>query len=81
MREDFYSKDMATPKMNSDQLRWQAEGDAETMARYEEIMSDSRRKAAAVKIARERATELTKRANAMTRVAGTGSRTTKTNKK
>lgn len=61
---------MAIPKMNADQLRWQAESDAETMARYEEIMNDSRRRSAAVKVARTRAEQLTKQANAMNRVAG-----------
>lgn len=50
--------------------RWQAESDAETMARYEEIMNDSKRKAAAIKVARDRAADLTKRANAMQKVAG-----------
>ncbi len=61
---------MAIPKMNSDQLRWQAESDAETMARYEEIMNDAKRRSAAVKVARTRAEQLTKQANAMHRVAG-----------
>lgn len=55
--------------MSADEKRWQAESDAETMARYEEIMNDNTRRSAAVKVARQRATELTKRANAMTRVA------------
>lgn len=50
--------------------RWQAESDAETMARYEEIMNDSKRKAAAIKVAKDRAADLTKRANAMQKVAG-----------
>lgn len=62
---------MAIPKMNSDQLRWQAESDADTMARYEEIMSDNRRRAAAVKAAKLRAADLNKRADAMNRVART----------
>jgi hypothetical protein len=50
--------------------RWQAESDAETMARYEEIMNDSKRRAAAIKVAKDRAADLTKRANAMQKVAG-----------
>lgn len=50
--------------------RWQAESDAETMARYEEIMNDSKRKAAAIRVAKDRAADLTKRANAMQKVAG-----------
>lgn len=50
--------------------KWQAEMDAETMARYEEIMSDAKRRSAAVKVAKEKASELNKRATAMTKVAG-----------
>ncbi len=50
--------------------RWQAESDAETMARYEEIMNDSKRRSAAIKVAKDRAADLTKRANAMQKVAG-----------
>lgn len=50
--------------------RWQAESDAETMARYEEIMNDSKRRAAAIRVAKDRAADLTKRANAMQKVAG-----------
>ena len=53
-----------------DEKRWQAEMDADTMARYEEIMADSKRKNAAIKIARSKADELNKRASAMSRVAG-----------
>lgn len=68
----YCSKIMA--KMNEDQKRWQAESDAETMARYEEIMADSARRKAAVSMAKKRADELTKRANAMNRVAGTKSK-------
>ena len=53
---------------------WIAEEDARTMAHYEEIMSDSKRKAAAVKAAKAMATDLNKRANAMNKVAGTKSK-------
>lgn len=63
---------MATPKISADQLRWQAESDAETMARYEEIMADTKRRNAAVKMAKSKADDLNKRANAMSRVAGSG---------
>ena len=63
---------MATKKlMSADEKRWRAEADADTMARYEEIMADSVRRNAAVSAAKKRAAELTKSANAMTRVAGT----------
>ena len=68
-------------KLSTDEKKWRAEADAETMARYEEIMRDSSRRAAAIKIASQKAADLTKRANAMTRVATTGSRATKVNKK
>lgn len=57
-------------KMTAMDKKWQAESDAETMARYQEIISDSKRKAAAVKAAKEKAADLTKRANAMKFAAG-----------
>lgn len=72
---------MTTIKLNAEQRRWQAESDAETMARYEEIMGDSRRRSAAVKIAREKASDLTKRANVMSKVAGSSSKSGNTRKK
>lgn len=55
--------------MSAEQKRWQAESDAETMARYEEIMNDNTRRNAAIKVAKTRADELNKRASAMSRVA------------
>ena len=61
-------------KLSVDEKKWQAESDAETMARYEEIMSDSARRNAAIKAAKEEASELNKRANAMNKVAGSKSR-------
>ena len=57
--------------MSAEEKRWRAESDADIMARYEEIMGDSKRKSAAIRVARDRAADLTKRANAMQRVAGT----------
>ena len=71
---------MAGKVMNADEKRWQAESDAETMARYEEIMGDASRRSAAIKVAKQKAADLTKRAGVMTRVAG-GSRTPKSKKK
>ena len=56
----------------TEEKRWQAESDAETLARYEEIMADSQRKKAAVSMAKKKATELNKRASAMNKVAGSG---------
>lgn len=53
----------------SQELKWQAEEDASTMARYQEIMEDSARKNRAIKVAQERAKDLTKRATAMQNVA------------
>lgn len=50
--------------------KWQAEDDARTMARYQEIMSDSKRKSAAMKQARVEAADLEKRARAMKLASG-----------
>lgn len=52
----------------SEDKKWQADYDAETMARYEEIMSDAKRRAAAIKAAKEKASDLNKRANIMNKV-------------
>jgi hypothetical protein len=51
--------------------QWQAESDAEVMARYQEILEDKTRMARAMKVAKQRAEDLTKRANAMQSVART----------
>lgn len=55
---------MAT-KMSKQDLQWQAESDASTMARYQEIMSDKARMNRAIKEANRQATDLSKRADAM----------------
>ena len=52
----------------SDERLWQAQADADTMARYEEIMADSRRKNAAIREAKKKAADLEKRAGLMNRV-------------
>lgn len=65
---------MAQKSMTADEKRWRAESDADTMARYQEIMADASRRKAAVSMAKKRADELTKRANAMNRVAKTKSK-------
>lgn len=57
-------------KISLDEKRWQAEEDARTMARYQEIMSDSKRKSAAVAQARLEAANLQKRADAMRLASG-----------
>lgn len=54
---------------NSEELRWQAESDAQTMATYQEIMGDKARMNRAIKVARSQAADLTKRANALQNVA------------
>ena len=52
-------------KMSKQDLQWQAENDASTMARYQEIMSDKARMNRAIKEANKQAQDLTKRATAM----------------
>lgn len=54
-----------------DELRWQAESDAQTMASYQEIMGDKARMNRAIKVAKSRAADITKRASAMQNVAKT----------
>lgn len=54
-----------------DELRWQAENDAQTMASYQEIMGDKARMNRAIKVAKSKAADLTKRASAMQSVAKT----------
>ncbi len=54
-----------------DELRWQAESDAQTMASYQEIMGDKARMNRAIKVAKSKAEDLTKRASAMQSVAKT----------
>lgn len=49
---------------------WQALDDARTLAAYQEIMSDNKRKAAAMKQAKNEALQLEKRAQAMKRAYG-----------
>lgn len=66
--------------LNKEDLKWQAESDANTMAAYNEILSDKARMNRAIKAAQARAKDLTQRANAMQSVAKTGSKP-KTRKK
>lgn len=58
-------------KISSNELKWQAEDDARTMARYQEIMADSARRGRAIKAAKVEAVNLQKRATAMATAAGT----------
>lgn len=56
-----------------DEQKWQAESDASTMATYQEIIADKARMNRAIKVAKSKAQDLTKRANAMQSVAKTKS--------
>lgn len=58
----------------SDQQKWQAQDDARTMAMYQEIMSDKARLQRAIKVAKQQAADLNKRAAAMSAVAKKGSK-------
>ena len=57
------------PVKSSDELRWQAESDARTMAQYQEILQDKARMNRAVRIAQKQANELQQRANNLKKVA------------
>lgn len=56
--------------------KWQAQDDAMTMARYQEILQDKARLNRAVKVAKQQAADLNKRAAAMANVAKQDSRRT-----
>lgn len=56
---------MATSKMTKQDLQYQAESDAYTMAKYQEIMNDKSRMNRAIKEANKQAQDLNRRANAM----------------
>ena len=66
-------KNIKSMAIKSD-LQWQAEDDARTMARYQEIISDKARLKRATTAARKEAANLTKRANAMATAAKRGRR-------
>ena len=51
---------------------WQAEMDAQTMAQYQEIISDKARMNKAVKIAQAKAKDLQKRATIMSQIGKRG---------
>lgn len=56
-------------KVDGNEKKWQAESDASTMATYQEIINDKQRMQRAIKVAKDRAKDLNKRANAMQSVA------------
>ena len=66
---------MAT-KMTKQDLQWQAESDARTMANYQEILGDKARMNRAIKEANKQAKDLSKRASVMQNAAKV--KTTKT---
>lgn len=53
-----------------DEKKWQAEQDAETLARYQEIMDSPSRKTAAIKAAKQKAEALDKRSTLMKKALG-----------
>ena len=53
-----------------DEKKWQAEQDAETLARYQEIMDSPTRKTAAIKAAKQKAEALDKRSTLMKKALG-----------
>ena len=57
-------------KMSAQERKWQAEDDARTLARYQEIMNDSSRKNRAMKEATRQANDLEKRLKNMRAVGG-----------
>ena len=60
---------MTTSKMTKQDLQYQAESDAYTMAKYQEIMNDKSRMNRAIKEANKQAQDLNRRANAMRNAA------------
>ncbi len=54
---------------NINDKKWQAESDAFTMAKYQEIVADKARMNRAIKAAQKQAADLNKKANAMNNVA------------
>jgi len=67
-------------KMSKQDLQWQAESDARTMAQYQEIMGDKSRMNRAIKEAEKQAKDLNRRASAMQNAAKVKT-ATKTNRK
>ena len=57
-------------KLSAQELRWQADSDAETLARYQEIMSDSKRRKAAMDAATTKVNDMTKRITALKKAMG-----------
>lgn len=60
-----------------EKLKWQAQDDAYTMARYQEIIKDKARAARATKVAAQQARDHEKQVKSMKAVANTKTRATK----
>lgn len=58
--------------MKKQEMEWQAQDDAHTLARYQEIINDRSRMQRAVKVAKQEAANLTKRASMMQKASTTG---------
>jgi hypothetical protein len=70
------NKNIMATKMTKQDLQWQAESDARTMANYQEILGDKARMNRAIKEANKQARDLSKRASVMQNAAKV--KTTKT---
>lgn len=57
-------------KISNMERQWQTEEDVRTLARYQEIMNDSKRRSAALKGAKQEANNLQKRADNMKKAYG-----------
>lgn len=68
-------------KMSKQDLQWQAESDANTMMRYQEIMNDKARRDRAIKEAQRQAEDLSKRASVMKSVSKAGGNPRNTGRK
>lgn len=65
----------------AEERKYQAQDDAYTMARYQEIMQDKGRAQRAIKVAKAQASNMQKQANAMKAVASTKVKKTSTTRK
>lgn len=65
---------MTIKTVKNEERKWRAEIDAQTLANYEEIMSDKARFDAAKKAARQRAEALDRQASMMKKAAGPAKR-------
>ena len=58
-------------KMTAEEKKWQAQNDANILARYQELISDKTRLSAAKKEVKNQAQELNKRVNALNKASKT----------